>query len=80
MYDTARRPIRIVESPPLGDVVFAPAEETGCPKTALARKMAAMLRHARVDTDAEALMRLRREFPQTPLSTRIAALALLMRR
>jgi hypothetical protein len=75
-----RRSIRIVEAPPLGDVVFAPAKNTGCPEPALAQRMAVSLRNARYDTDAEALLRLRQAYPDAPLSARVAALAWLMRR
>jgi hypothetical protein len=75
-----RRSIRIAEAPPLGDVVFAPAKNTGCPEPALAQRMALSLRNAPYDTDADALMRLRRADPEAPLSARLAALARLMRR
>jgi hypothetical protein len=75
-----RRSIRVVEPPPFGDVVFAPAKNTGCPEPALAQRMALSLRNARDDTDAEALLRLRRAFPDMPLSARLAALGWLMRR
>jgi hypothetical protein len=76
----ARSPIRIKEPIPFGDVVLAPPELTGVSQAQLTRSMAEHLLATSPGTDAEALSALRRAFPQSPLTARVAALAALMRR
>lgn len=68
------------EAPPLGEVVLAPAALTGRSQAELARSMANYLQKAAPNTGAEALSLLRRMFPHSPLTVRVAALAALMRR
>jgi hypothetical protein len=68
------------EPPPFGDVALAPSEATGRSEAELARAMAERLLAAAPGSDAEALKVLRRAFPQSPLTARLAALAALMRR
>jgi hypothetical protein len=75
-----RRFVRTEEVPPFGEVAFVPASTTGRPEPATAQMIAAALRDAPPESTAEALMRLRQAFPDTPLSVRVAALGLLMRR
>jgi hypothetical protein len=69
-------------SPPLtpdipGEIPFA---LTPLGETDLATAMADYLRAARPGSGAEALRTLRRAFPDSPLTLRVAALAALMRR
>jgi hypothetical protein len=53
---------------------------TGVPQAELARSMADYLLETSPDSGAEALSLLRRMFPDSPLTVRVAALAALMRR
>jgi hypothetical protein len=80
----ARQTLRIAEPDPFGDVTIAPVELTGRPEAELARDMARDMANellaAQPQTDSEALRHLRTVFPDTPLTTRVAALAALMRR
>jgi len=69
-------------SPPLspefpGEIPFT---LTSLGEADLASAMAAHLRAARPGSGAEALRALRRAFPESPLTLRVAALAALMRR
>ena len=71
----------IVDDPaPLGDMVLAPRELTGLTPAELARAMTEHLLTTVPASDAEALSALRREFPEAPLTARVAALAGLARR
>jgi hypothetical protein len=77
----AMRPIiRIAEPDPFGDVTLAPAAVTGCSESELAHSMAKALLGAAPATGAEALNLLRRLFPYSPLTLRVAALDAIMRR
>ena len=68
------------DAPPLGEMVLAPSAPTGFSQAQLARSMANYLMVAAPDTGAEALSLLRRTFPNSPLTVRVAALAALARR
>ncbi len=68
------------ELPPFGDVALAPAALTGMSEAELARSMAEYLIASAPDTHAHALGLLRRAFPGSPLTVRLAALAALIRR
>jgi hypothetical protein len=72
--------IRIVEPDPFGDVTLAPAAVTGRSESELARSMAYALLDAGPSTGTEALGLLRRLFPDSPLTVRVAALDAMMRR
>ena len=76
----ARATIRITDPVPFGDVALAPPELTGVSQGELARSMAEHLVASAPDTHAEALSMLRRAFPHSPLTTRVAALAAMIRR
>jgi hypothetical protein len=76
----AAQPLRIQDPVPLGDVTLAPPELTGVSQAELARSMAEYLMASGPGSDAEALGHLRRAFPHSPLTVRVAALAALMRR
>jgi hypothetical protein len=80
MRAAAHSTIRVSDPPPLGDVALAPAALTGMPEAQLAHSMVEQLRSADPNTSAEALRFLRRAFPHSPLTVRVAALAALMRR
>lgn len=58
----------------------APPFATALPDTPLTRAMTRHLRALGHASDAEALQRLRRAFPDSPLSMRVAALAALGKR
>ena len=75
-----RSPIVVRESIPSGDVPLAPQQMTGVSEAQLARAMAEHLLASPPDSSAQALAFLRRAFPGSPLTTRAAALAALMRR
>lgn len=75
-----RRSVAIEETLPLGEVALVPSAATGRPEPASAQSIASALRNAAPESAAELLMQLRREFPQVPLSVRVAALAYLTRR
>ena len=68
------------EMVPLGDVPLAPYALTGMSEAQLARAMAEHLLASAPDSDADALKALRKAFPHSPLTVRVAALAALMRR
>jgi len=72
--------IRIADPDPFGDVTLAPAAVTGRSESELARSMADALLSAAPTTGAEALNMLRRLFPASPLTARVAALDAIMRR
>ncbi len=72
--------LAVHDAPPLGEVVLAPVALTGRSQAELAHSMAAYLQKAAPGTGAEALSLLRRTFPHSPLTVRVAALAALMRR
>ena len=76
----AAQPLRIQDPVPLGDMPLAPPELTGVSQAELARSMAEYLMSSSPGSDSEALGYLRRAFPQSPLTVRVAALAALMRR
>ena len=73
---TSPKPVTINEIPPFGDVALTSPHS----EAVLTQLMTDALRAANSDTDAEALMLLRRNFPQASLSARLTALAALMRR
>jgi len=75
-----RATLRVTDPLPFGDVVLAPRELTGMSQAELARSMAEHLLATTPGTDAQALATLREAFPHAPLTTRVAALAALMRR
>jgi hypothetical protein len=72
--------IRIEEPDPFGEVTLAPAAVTGRSESELARSMADALLSAAPSTGTEALNILRRLFPHSPLTVRVAALDAVMRR
>ena len=72
--------IRIADPDPFGDVTLAPAAVTGRSESELARSMADALLSAAQASGAEALDMLRRLFPASPLTVRVAALDAIMRR
>jgi hypothetical protein len=74
-----RRSLTIEETLPLGEVALVPSA-TGRPEPASAQSIASALRNVAPESAAEALRQLRQEFPQVPLSVRVAALAYVMRR
>ena len=80
MRPAVRSTIWVSDPLPLGDVSLAPAAMTGVSEAQLARSMVDQLRSAGPGSDAEALSLLRRAFPNSPLTLRVAALAALMRR
>lgn len=81
MSALATKPIlRIAEPDPFGDVTLAPAAATGRSETDLARSMADALFCAEPASGTEALSILRRLFPHSPLTVRVAALDAMMRR
>jgi hypothetical protein len=72
--------LRIDDPAPFGDMPLAPPELTGMSQAELARSMADYLLESSPGSDAQALQLLRQVFPYSPLTTRVAALAALMRR
>jgi hypothetical protein len=75
-----RKTVRVVEPAPLGDVTLAPAQASGQSEAALARAMADTLIAPSPRTNRKAFDLLRRLFPNSPLTIRVAALGALMRR
>ena len=65
---------------PFGEVTLVPAQLSHRPEADMARAMAASLADVEAPTAADALNRLRQAFPLTPLSTRLAALGVIMDR
>lgn len=80
MSALAQPTIRIIEPDPFGEVTLAPAAVTGRSESELARSMADALLSAGPATGTEALNILRRLFPYSPLTARVAALDAIMRR
>lgn len=75
-----RHTVRISEPEAFGEVTLAPEAVTGLSEAQLARSMADALVEAAPANGAEALHLLRRFFPNSPLTIRVAALGALMRR
>jgi hypothetical protein len=75
-----RRVVRVQPPVPLGDVTMVPAALSGRAEAEMARAMAAALADFELPSAADVLGRLRQAFPLTPLSTRIAALSVMMDR
>jgi len=75
-----RHIVKIAEPDPLGDVTLVPAATSGRSEAEMARSMAAALLDAGPASGAEALSILRRIFPDSPLTVRVAALDAIMRR
>jgi hypothetical protein len=80
MRGAARSTIRVQEPVAFGDVSLAPAELTGMPEAQLAWSMVEHIRASDLGSQAEALGFLRRAFPHSPLTVRVAALAALIGR
>ena len=76
---TKKSTLRISEPDLFGDVTLAPAAVTGRSESELAHSMAKVLLGAKPATGAEALNILRRLFPHSPLTVRVAALDAMMR-
>jgi len=76
---TARTIRMIEEVRPLGSITLAPKAMTGCSESDLARAMVEAVSEG-AESPAQALAELRSIFPDMPLSLRIAALDMLMRR
>jgi hypothetical protein len=72
--------LRIDDPAPFGDMSLAPPELTGMSRAELARSMADYRLASAPDSDAQDLQLLRQAFPYSPLTTRVAGLAALMRR
>ena len=72
--------LRISDPDPFGEVTLAPAAVTGRSESELAHSMVKALLGAAPATGAEALNILRRLFPNSPLTIRVAALDAMMRR
>jgi hypothetical protein len=72
--------LRVEDAPPLGEVVLAQAPLPDVPPAQLAVAMADFLQESAPGTGSEALSMLRRMFPHSPLTLRVAALAAAMRR
>jgi hypothetical protein len=77
----ARRVTLRVQPPiPFGDVTMVPALLSARPEAEMARAMAAALADIDAPSTADVYNRLRRYFPLAPLSTRVAALGVIMER
>jgi hypothetical protein len=76
----AIRTIQIDEVRPLGSVTLAPKSMTGCSEADLARSMAEAVSDNAQRSPSSALAELRNIFPDMPLSLRVAALHMLLRR
>jgi hypothetical protein len=72
---TALTPSPSISPEPLGDITLAPYAMTKRTEAELADAMTQHLRAARPTSDSEALRLLRRAFPDSPLTTRMIALA-----
>jgi hypothetical protein len=72
--------LRVQPPAPFGEVTLVPAALTGRSEAEMGRAMAAALADVEVPTAADALNRLRAAFPLVPLSTRLAALGVIMER
>jgi hypothetical protein len=75
---TTRTVRMIEEARPLGSITLAPQAMTGCSESDLARSMAEAVSDGA--SPASALAELRNVFPDMPLSLRVAALDVLLRR
>ena len=73
-------PLSLAEQPPLGDMPLAPFAMTKRTEADLAQAMAAHLHDMAPTSGTEALGVLRRAFPDSPLSARVAAFASLLGR
>ena len=77
----ARRISLRVQPPiPFGEVTLVPASLSERPAADMARAMAAALADVEAPTAADIFNRLRQSFPLAPLSTRVAALGVIMER
>ncbi len=77
----ARRITLRVQPPiPFGEVTLVPASLSERPAADMARAMAAALADVEASTAADVFNRLRQSFPLAPLSTRVAALGVIMER
>jgi hypothetical protein len=65
---------------PFGDVTMVPSTLSGRPEAEMARAMVAALADIETPTAADVYNRLRRSFPFAPLSTRVAALGMIVDR
>jgi hypothetical protein len=65
---------------PFGDVTMVPSILSGRPEAEMARAMVAALADVETPTAADVYNRLRRSFPFAPLSTRVAALGMVVDR
>src|SRR5215470_16365916 len=72
--------IRVDDPSPFGEVTLVPATATGNSELETARAMAAAVISAAPVSDAEMLRRLRNAFPHSPLTLRVTALGVLMKR
>jgi hypothetical protein len=80
MMFATRSAIRISDPNPFGEVTLAPATLSGRSESQMARAMAEALVDSNPGTASQALRYLRAMFPDSPLTTRVAALNALMRR
>jgi hypothetical protein len=77
----ARRITLRIEPPnPFGEVTMLPATLSGRPEAEAARAMADAFADSDAASAADVFNRLRRSFPLTPLSARVAALSAIMER
>ncbi len=76
----SRAALRISDPDPFGEVVLVPSAVSGRSQSQLARAMAKALVDAHPGSASQALKQLRLMFPESPLTTRVAALNELMRR
>jgi hypothetical protein len=65
---------------PFGDVTMVPAILSGRPEAEMAHAMVAALADIETPTATDVYNRLRRSFPFAPLSTRVAALGMVVDR
>jgi hypothetical protein len=78
---SARHVTLRVQSPaPFGEVTIVPSPISGRPDGTMAEAMTTALAAVDAPTASEILKTLRQSFPQTPLSARVAALRVVMKR
>jgi hypothetical protein len=79
---TSARPITLRVQPPmpLGEVIVVPETLSGRAEADLAHAMAVAVSDVEMPTAADVFNRLRQSFPLAPLSARVAALDVIMRR